>query len=123
MNFARQIERIKKAHQLIYSEKTGKPEVFAVKLRISRSQLYNDLDFFKSLKAVIKYSKKTESFYYVEPFDLEINYTLKIITDKEEQQIFGGFYLRPILLDGSMFNLSQQKSSRESLFVETMFNI
>ncbi|HSD08874.1 hypothetical protein [Flavobacterium sp.] len=117
MNFAKHIERIKKAHQLIYSEKTGKPEAFAVKLRISRSQLYNELDFFKSLKAVIKYSKKTESFYYAEPFDLEISYTLKIITDKEEQQIFGGMHFRPILLDGSAFNLFQQKSSRENLFV------
>lgn len=117
MNFAKQIERIKKAHQLICTEKTGKPEVFAVKLRISRSQLYNDLDFFKNLNAVIKYSKKTESFYYAQPFDLEINYSVKIITDKEEQQIFGGFYFRPILLDGSMFNLFQQKSSRETFFV------
>lgn len=96
MNFTRQIERIQKAHQLICSENTGKPEVFALKLRISRSQLYNDLDFFKSFKAVIKYSKKTESFYYAQPFDLEISYSLKIITDKEEQQISGGFYFNPL---------------------------
>lgn len=46
MNFAKQIERIQKAHQLICSENTGKPEFFALKLGISRSQLYNDLDFF-----------------------------------------------------------------------------
>jgi hypothetical protein len=122
VNFTRQIERIQKAHQLICSENTGKPEVFAFKLGVSRSQLYNDLDFFKSFKAVIKYSKKTESFYYTQPFDLEISYTLKIITDKEEQQIFGGLSLRPILLDGSMFNLFQQKSSRENDFVAIINN-
>ena len=47
MNFEQQAERTNKAHQLILEEKTGTPEEFAEKLKISRSQLYNLIDNLK----------------------------------------------------------------------------
>jgi len=91
MNFIKQIERINKAHSLIISEKTGTPEAFAKKLSMGRSQLYNLLDTLKSFGAPIKYCKKRESFYYDESFKLELKYSLKIIAEDEEKEIFGGF--------------------------------
>lgn len=105
MNFIKQIERIKSIHTLISSEKTGNPSVFARKLRLSRSQLYNELEVIKELNAPVKYCKKRESFYYETPFELILNYSLKVITNDESREIFGGFNFRPILLDGTLISL------------------
>jgi hypothetical protein len=105
MNFIKQIERLKKMHELISIERTGTPDVFAEKMHLSRSQLYNELDFMKQLDAPIKYCKKKTSFYYTAPFEIELRYSLKTIVDEEEKEIFGGFDFRPILLDGTLITL------------------
>ncbi len=105
MNFIKQIERIKKIHRLIYSEKTGTPSVFAQKLSLSRSQLYNELEVIKELDAPLKYCKRRESFYYETSFELILNYSLKTIKDDESKEIFGGSYFRPILLDATLISL------------------
>ena len=105
MNFIKQIERIKKIHQLISSEKTGTPIVFARKLSLSRSQLYNELEVIKELDAPLKYCKRRESFYYETSFELILNYSLKIIKDDESKEIFGGSNFCPILLDGTLISL------------------
>ena len=105
MNFIKQMERIKKMHLLIRSEKTGSPDAFAKKLQLSRRQLYNELEIIKNLGASIKYCKKRESFYYSEPFDLELKYSLKTIVNDETKEIYGGFNFCPILLDGTKFTL------------------
>lgn len=105
MNFIKQIERIKRMHVLISSEKTGTPLVFARKLSLSRSQLYNELEVIKELDAPVKYCKKRESFYYETSFELILNYSFKIIKNEEAREIFGGFYFRPILLDGTLISL------------------
>lgn len=116
MKFIKQIERIKKMHLLIRTEKTGSPDAFAKKLQLSRRQLYNELEIIKNLDAAIKYCKKKESFYYCEPFDLELKYSLKTIIDDETKEIFGGFNFRASLLHGTMFTLLKQMSSRETQF-------
>ena len=105
MNFIKQIERIKKIHLLICNQKTGCPDAFAQKLNLSRRQLYNELELIKNLDAVIKYCKKKQSFYYSEPFDLELKYSLKTIIGDETKEIFGGFNFRASLLHGTMFTL------------------
>ena len=105
MNLQKHTERIKKIHKQIQIEKTGTPNEFAKKLNVSRSQLYNLIEMLKEYDATIKYSKKTNSFYYTKPFDLELKYSLTIILDEEKREIFGGFNFRPILLDGSILNL------------------
>ncbi|TEB46376.1 hypothetical protein D0809_03935 [Flavobacterium circumlabens] len=92
-------------HQLIFAEKTGTPCVFAKKMYLSRSQLYNTIDIMKTLEAPIKYCKKRETFYYETPFDLELSYSFKAIIDDEAKEIFGGFSFRPILLDGTIISL------------------
>ncbi|KAF2515880.1 hypothetical protein EYY60_01800 [Flavobacterium zhairuonense] len=105
MNFIKQIERIKKIHRLIATEKTGTPSVFAKKLSLSRSQLYNELEVIKELDAPVRYCKKRESFYYETSFELILNYSLKTIKDDESKEIFGGSNFCPILLDGTKISL------------------
>ncbi|WP_244283572.1 hypothetical protein [Flavobacterium hercynium] len=99
------MERINTIHQLISAERTGSPTTFAKKIGLSRSQLYNMLDFIKELDAPVRYCKKRESFYYESSYELILNYSLKTITCDELKEIYGGFHLRPILLDGAMVNL------------------
>lgn len=82
------MDRIKKMHLLILNEKTGNPDDFAKTLHLSRRQLYNELEVIKNLDAPIKYCKKKESYYYSEPFDLELKYSLKTIIDDETREIF-----------------------------------
>jgi hypothetical protein len=115
MNLEKQAVRINKAHQLILEEKTGTPSEFANKLNISRSQLYNLIGILKEYDAPIKYCKKINSLYYLKPFLLELKYSLKITLDEENKEIFGGNNFRPTLLDGSMFTLQYQNSSRDNL--------
>ncbi|CAC9973716.1 hypothetical protein FLAPXU55_01404 [Flavobacterium panici] len=105
MFFIKQIERIKRMHKLIIAEKTGTPSVFAKKLSLSRSQLYNELDMIKELDAPLKYCKKRESYYYETSFELIVNFSLKTIKDDELKEIFGGSNFRPILLDGTLISL------------------
>ncbi|TPG44499.1 hypothetical protein [Flavobacterium pectinovorum] len=105
MNFIKQIERIKKIHKLIISEKTGTPSVFAKKLFLSRSQLYNELEVIKELDAPLKYCKKRESYYYETSFELILSFSLTTIKDDESREIFGGSNFRPILLDGTLVSL------------------
>ena len=118
MNLEKQAERINKVHQLIIEEKTGTPSEFANKLNISKSQLYNLIGILKEYDAPIKSCKKINSFYYSKPFFLELKYSLKTILDEENKEIFGGNNFRPTLLDGSMFTLQYQNSSRET----TLYN-
>ena len=105
MDFIKKIERIKRIHELICEEKTGSPAVFAKRMFLSRSQLYNELEIIKELDAPLKYCKKRESFYYETSFELVLHYSLSIIIDEETREIFGGSEFRPILLDGSIVSL------------------
>ncbi|MBE8725003.1 hypothetical protein [Flavobacterium hungaricum] len=105
MNFIKQIERIKMIHKLICGEKTGTPLLFAKKLSLSRSQLYNELEVIKEFDAPLKYCKKRETFYYETPFELILIFSLKTIKNDESREIFGGFNFRPILLDGTLISL------------------
>lgn len=105
MNFIKQMERINTIHQLISTERTGSPTNFAKKIGLSRSQLYNMLDFIKDLDAPVRYCKKRESFYYESSFELILNYSLKTITCDELKEIRGGYSFCPVLLDNSILNL------------------
>lgn len=105
MNFIKQMERINTIHQLISAERTGSPTTFAKKIGLSRSQLYNMLDFIKDLDAPVRYCKKRESFYYESSYELILNYSLKTITCDELKEIYGGFCLNSVLPDNSFGSL------------------
>lgn len=85
-----QLERIKKTNKLIKEQETGTPDRFANQLNIGKRQLYNILDNLKIIGASIKYCRKKETFYYVDDFDLQINYSVKVIKKETMNSIFGG---------------------------------
>jgi transcriptional antiterminator len=91
MNFKEQIERlerIKQMHRLISDKTTGTPETFAKKVGLSRRQMYNQLDFFKSYNAPIKYSKVSQTFYYEGNFEINFEFSLTITVERETQKVF-----------------------------------
>ncbi|MDR0748508.1 MAG: helix-turn-helix domain-containing protein [Tannerellaceae bacterium] len=66
------INRVYRMHQLIQREATGTSEEFAKRFELKRRQLYNILDEFKSYGANIHYSRKKQTFYYVNEFEIII---------------------------------------------------
>jgi len=70
MNPFDRIARLSSVHQLIKQRKTGSPIEFAKKFHISRSQLYNIKDELEDYGAIIKYSRKQNTFYCGNDFEL-----------------------------------------------------
>ncbi|QIX62961.1 DNA-binding protein [Hymenobacter lutimineralis] len=92
MNFRKYIERIKHLDYLIGKEATGTPVELAQRLEISRSQLYNILDYLRDEGLTIDFSRKRNSFYYADKAKLKIEFSLKVLRDDDSQNIVGGFY-------------------------------
>jgi hypothetical protein len=88
MKSLKYIDRINKIHSLINSEKRGTPEAFTKKLYLCRRQMYNELEFFKTLNAPIRYCKKNETFYYDDNFEIKFEFSLTIISRGESRRIF-----------------------------------
>jgi predicted transcriptional regulator len=93
MEIFAEINRINLLHNLIKSEKTGSPKTLAKRLNIGRTSLYRLLEELKSHNAVIHYSRRKESFIYLNDFSLKINYEIQIIDTEELMKINGGGYL------------------------------
>jgi hypothetical protein len=88
MKSLKYIDRINKIHSLINSEKTGTPEAFAKKLYLSRRQMYNELEFFKTLKAKIRYNTVREIFYNKGNFENHFKITLSLTIESKTPPIF-----------------------------------
>lgn len=91
MKFAEQIERIQYLDRLIKKRSTGTPEEMANKLGISRSQLYNLVSYLNDIGMNVKYSRTLKTFYYAcGKKNIEINFSIKLITENETYRIYGG---------------------------------
>ncbi|MBL4746442.1 MAG: DNA-binding protein [Flavobacteriaceae bacterium] len=90
MKTIKQLERLRKTHELIKQENTGSPQEFANKLNISERQFYNILDYLKEIDAPIEYNKKTETYYYTSSFDLLVNISVQVLIGDEVRNIYGG---------------------------------
>ncbi|MDP2061131.1 MAG: helix-turn-helix domain-containing protein [Flavobacteriaceae bacterium] len=101
MNSIRQIERLRKIHELIKMGKTGCPSQFARKLGVSESQLYNILERLKTFGFPIGYSRKLQSYFYEDDCDLEVHFSVKLLTSGENIKILGGQkkYFTPMQLE------------------------
>ncbi|WP_343328492.1 HTH domain-containing protein [Polaribacter staleyi] len=102
MKTIKQLERLRKIHQYVKVGNTGTPNEFANKLNISESQLYNVLENLKIKGFPITYSRKLKSYVYLEDCELEINYSVELLTSKEKIKIAGGCiknYFTPMLLE------------------------
>jgi len=90
MKTLKQLERLRKIHQYIKSDNTGTPKEFAYKLNISESQLYNILEDLKITGFPIVYSRNLKSYKYEDYCDLEIVYSVKLLTSTDKIKIVGG---------------------------------
>lgn len=93
MKAIEQLERIQQIIKLIKYEKTGTPEEFANHLHISKRRLYEHLDDFRAMGAQVNYSKQRNTYYFSNGHELELNYSLKVISKEKVKEIFGGYSL------------------------------
>lgn len=85
------IDRVSRLHTFIKEAKTGKPEVLADRLGISRASLYKLIDELKSYDAPIDYSRRLETFLYTKSFDLELQCSIIFIEGEQElKKVIGG---------------------------------
>lgn len=104
MNFVKQIERLQYLDRLITKQSTGTPDELAERLGISRSQLYNLINYFNEIGIEVKYSKRLHSFYYKSDSPkIEINFSINILTKKEVHRIYGSSNLAEIFFESSSF--------------------
>lgn len=66
------IDLIARFHSLVMSQMTGNPDIFAQKLGISRSSLYNLITEIQSYGIDLEYSRWKKSFRYIYPEKVEI---------------------------------------------------
>jgi len=85
-----QLERLTRLSRLIKQEKTGTPEEFASCLHISRRRLFEHLDELRTMGVQIDYSKQRGTYYFSNGHEIELRYSLKIISKDSAKEIFGG---------------------------------
>lgn len=90
MKTIKQLERLRKIHQYIKVANTGTPNEFSKKLNLSESQLYNILDDLKIKGFPIEYSRSLKSYIYDDECELEIVYSVQLLTSHEKIKIAGG---------------------------------
>ena len=67
------VDLIARFHSLVMSQMTGTPDIFAYKLGISRSSLYNLISEIQSYGIDVEYSRERETFRYSYPDKVEIS--------------------------------------------------
>ena len=91
------LDRINRMHRMLVRQHTGTPLEFACQLGVSRTTLYEMIDELKSRGAPISYSKSLCTFFYTEPFEIDIRCSLRPLSKKEEKQFAGGQFLGRVL--------------------------
>jgi len=72
MQLLEHINRIRALHYLILIEHTGTPKELATRFHLCVRQIYNVLDELRELGAEIRYDHERRTYYYKQPFKLEI---------------------------------------------------
>jgi len=109
MKFVEQIERLQYLDEMIRKKSTGPPERLAARLGISRSQLYNLISYLNDIGMDVKFSRRLNSFHYVcKEKEIEINFSIKIISDEKEQTLYGGGLVFSILTHHYQLNAYDQ---------------
>jgi biotin operon repressor len=84
------LERISRMHKLVSRQLTGTPVEFAEQLGVSRTSLYELIDELRSRGAPIAYSKSARTFFYRQPYEIEITCSLRPLTCNEIKENSGG---------------------------------
>jgi predicted DNA-binding transcriptional regulator YafY len=92
------LDRISMMHKLVLRQKTGTPEEFANQLGVSRTSLYEMIDELRSRGVPLAYSKSAKTFFYRQPFDIDVSCSLRPLTFIEEKESTGGMIIFPKIL-------------------------
>ncbi|WKK66005.1 DNA-binding protein [Lutimonas zeaxanthinifaciens] len=90
MNNLKQLERIKKIHNLIKLEATGTPEDLSKKLHISLRQTFSLLEQMRELEAPVKFNRKAKTYYYEREFDINITISVHVLSHDKLINIYAG---------------------------------
>lgn len=90
MKTLKQLERLRRAHKFIQYANTGTPKEFALKLNISEREVYRIIEYLKEVDATICFSRISNSYYYIDDFDLLVNVSVKVLIKEEIRTIYAG---------------------------------
>lgn len=90
MNNLKQLERLRKTHQLIKHENTGTPKELAEKLHISVRQAYLVLEQLKELEAPVLFNRRTATYYYQHDYELTIHISIQVMAGEKLMNIYAG---------------------------------
>ncbi len=94
MVFIKQIERLQLLNKLVREQRTGSPEELASRLGVSRRQLYAYLEFLKDYGIDIVYSRKTNSFNFINGKEIKIEFQFQVLDEQVSRNINGGKLVR-----------------------------
>ncbi len=77
MNIIDTFKRLEQMDQLIRLKATGKPRVFAARIGISHSSLYNYIQLLRMLGGPVQYNQQSSSFEYEYSVVLQLGYEKK----------------------------------------------
>ncbi|MEJ7694629.1 HTH domain-containing protein [Daejeonella sp.] len=83
MKLLEQIERINRLHELIKYRRTGTPGELAKRLKLSTSMVYKVMEELRLKDAPIEYSKQLGTYYYSQPYLMNINLEFRLLEDEE----------------------------------------
>lgn len=100
-----QFDRVRNIDRLIRLHNTGNADEFAQKLNISRRQIYNILEEFKSLGLCISYNRSQRSFVYDRPYQIDISFNIRELADEDMQLTKGGMIFCGLFVYGRVSNI------------------
>ncbi|WAC41495.1 hypothetical protein [Pedobacter sp. SL55] len=77
------IERINLLHKLISERRTGCPEKLAKRLGISKGRVYQLVEELRMKNVPITYSRKLETYYYTNEYEINISLSLRPLSNEE----------------------------------------
>ncbi len=92
MKNLKSLERLQQLHNLIATENSGTPKELATLMQISERSIHLLIEQLKDYNADICYSRSRKTYYYCEGFDLQVSISVKVLTNNEVTQVFGGSY-------------------------------
>lgn len=90
MNSLKQLERIRKIHNLIKLEATGTPAELSKKLHIGLRQTFSLLEQMRELEAPVKFNRRTKTYYYEGEFEINITISMHVLTQDNMVKIYAG---------------------------------
>lgn len=90
MSCLEKINILKRLHAKIKRQEKGSIDEFAERLNISRKCFYGYISDLENMGAVVKYSRQTKCFKYLNEFDFKLEVVFSELEDDEIKRIYGG---------------------------------